>query len=76
MSAGKSNGAGGVTVYAANMQRMASLLSDLYTPIETDQWLQAKHDLLGGQTPAQLIADGRAAEVEDLISAIKDGVFL
>jgi hypothetical protein len=75
MSNRKPNGAGGITTYAANMQRMASLLSDLYTPIEVEHWLQAKQELLGGQTPVQLIADGRAAEVEELISAIKDGVF-
>jgi hypothetical protein len=76
MSNGKPNGAGGVSLYAVNIQRMKSLLSDLYTPMEADNWLSAKHELLGNQAPTELIADGRAEEVEILIEAIRDGVFL
>lgn len=62
--------------YFVNMQRMVDLLGDVYTPIQAAEWLLAKHDLLGGQSPAEMIARGKTTEVEQLIDQIKDGAFL
>lgn len=72
----KPNGNNGDTLYAVNMRRMADLLSDLYTPMEAQEWLAAKHPLLQNQVPAKLIADGRVDEVEELIEQLASGAFL
>jgi hypothetical protein len=72
----KSNGQSEVSSYNANLRRMEWLLSDLYTPIEAQEWLTSEHKLLGGRSPTQLIAGGRTREVEQLIEQIREGVFL
>jgi hypothetical protein len=73
----KPNGAGGVSKYFAEMRRMSNLLLDIYTPMETQEWLLANNKLLpDGMSPAQLIACGRTHEVEQLINEIRDGAFL
>jgi hypothetical protein len=72
----KSNGQSEVSSYNANLRRMEWLLSDLYTPMQAHEWLLAKHKLLDDMSPAQLIARGRAHEVEQLIEQIREGAFL
>jgi uncharacterized protein (DUF2384 family) len=71
----KPNGSHGSS-YVAALRRMNDLLSDLYTPIEAEEWLRSKHKMLGDQTPAELIAQGKTAQVEQLIEDIRDGAFL
>jgi hypothetical protein len=71
----KPNGSHGSN-YTADLRRISDLLSDCYTPIETEEWLRSKHKLLGDQTPAELIAQGKTAQVEQLIEDIRDGAFL
>jgi uncharacterized protein (DUF2384 family) len=71
----KANG-GSVSQYFADMRRMSNLLSDFYTPLETQEWLLAKQPMLGDQSPAQMIAQGRTAEVEQLIDNLRSGAFL
>jgi uncharacterized protein (DUF2384 family) len=68
----KSNGSYAAR-YFREMQRMTSLLQDIYTPIQAVEWLVKKHTLLDGQSPSQLIAQGRTEEVEHLIEQLRDG---
>ena len=71
----KPNGSHGSS-YFADYSRVRELLNELYTPIEAQEWMTEKQELLNGQSPAQLIADGKTAQVEDLIWAIREGAFL
>jgi hypothetical protein len=71
----KSNGSF-ANKYCADVRRLSDLLSDVMTPIEVQEWFEAAHDLLGGKSPAQLVARGQLAEVENLIEALRDGAFL
>jgi hypothetical protein len=72
----KPNGSAGVSEYFVEMRRMSNLLLDFYTPLQAQEWLLAKHKLLGDMSPSQLIARGRTAEVEQLIAQIRDGAFI
>ena len=71
---GKANGAT-ITNYDAELKRVAELLRNIYTPMEVHDWLLSKNKLLDDNTPAQLIAKGRVAEVEALIDQLNSGAF-
>ena len=51
-------------------------LSDFYEPQEARLWLFSPQKLLNGQTPAELIQQGRAREVLTLVNQLRDGVFI
>lgn len=51
-------------------------LSALYTADEAKRWLNSPHSLLGGERPADLIRQGRSAEVLTVIGALETGAFL
>ncbi len=51
-------------------------LSDFYNPIETRHWLFSRQKLLGSETPATLVQQGRIAEVIAVIDQLRDGVHL
>lgn len=51
-------------------------LSELYDPKEARMFLFSPQKLLGGQTPANLIAQGRMVEVHRLVSQIRDAIYL
>jgi hypothetical protein len=57
-------------VYAALLEEMR----DLRDPVEAQQWMLSAHEQLGGQSPLQLIKEGRADEVRRLIEQLKSGV--
>ena len=49
-------------------------LSDFYDPIETRHWLFSRQKLLGNETPATLVQQGRIMEVIAVIDQLRDGV--
>lgn len=51
-------------------------LSDIYEPKDARLWLFSRQKLLGGSSPADLIQDGKAEEVIDVIERLKAGVFV
>ena len=51
-------------------------LSDFYEPNEARQWIFAPQRLLRGQSPAELIQNGRIDEVRRLVSQLRDGVYV
>lgn len=51
-------------------------LSELYDPKEARLFLYSPQKLLGGQTPAQLIMEGKMREVHRLVNQIRESVYL
>lgn len=51
-------------------------LSDIYEPKEARLWLFSRQKLLGGNCPADLIQEGKADAVIDVIERLKAGVFV
>lgn len=51
-------------------------LSDFYEPNEARQWLFSRQKLLGGESPASLIQNGRIDEVMKLVNQVRDAVFM
>lgn len=58
------------------LEYIVDSLSDFYEPPEARLWLFARQQLLGGETPAQLIQEGRTQEVITVLDQLRDGVFL
>jgi transcriptional regulator with XRE-family HTH domain len=50
-------------------------LRELYEPSEAHLWLFAKHKLLSGQRPVDLIERGETEKVLQIIAQLKDGAF-
>ena len=51
-------------------------LSDIYEPKEARLWLFSRQKVLGGNSPADLIQEGKADAVIDVIERLKAGVFV
>ena len=51
-------------------------LSDFYAPQEARIWLFSRQKLLNGQTPAELIQQGKAEEVRNIVAQLRDSVFV
>jgi len=51
-------------------------LAELYPPQEARLWLFSPHKQLGGETPANAIANGRMEDVLRIIAQLKDGAFI
>jgi len=51
-------------------------LSEFYEPNEARQWIYSPQKLLGGDSPAELIQDGRIDDVRRLVNQIRDAVYL
>jgi uncharacterized protein (DUF2384 family) len=50
-------------------------LSELYHPQEAHLWLFARHKLLNGERPVDLIEQGRAERILQVIAQLKDGAY-
>ena len=55
---------------------VAERLSDFYEPDEVRLWLQSPHPQLKNARPYDLIVDGRAPEVLEVIERLDSGVYL
>ncbi|HUO92053.1 MAG TPA: antitoxin Xre/MbcA/ParS toxin-binding domain-containing protein [Rhizomicrobium sp.] len=58
------------------LEYVVDQLSDFYSPNEARQWIFAPQKLLDGESPASLIRTGRIERVMQLISQLRDGVFM
>lgn len=59
-----------------DLEYIADQLSDFYEPSDVRLWLFSRQKLLGGNTPAALIQDGRTDDVIAVIDQLRDGVFI
>ena len=50
-------------------------LAELYPPQEAHLWLFARHKLLSGERPVELIEQGKAERVLQIIAQLKDGAY-
>ncbi len=51
-------------------------LSDFYEPNEARQWIFGPQKHLNGESPAELIREGRIDEVRRLVDQLRDAVYL
>lgn len=51
-------------------------LAEFYSPSEIEEWLYARHPMLGGERAIDLIHAGRAGMVMAVIDALSDLVYL
>jgi|APTNR8051073442_1049403.scaffolds.fasta_scaffold18144_2 hypothetical protein len=63
-------------VYEEWCQRLSTHLCELYEPNEVRKFMHAPNKLLGGGTPCDLIAQGRAEEVSAVVQRRLDCVYL
>lgn len=54
---------------------LAEELAEFYPPDEARLWLFSPHRLLGGERPADRIAEGRIDDVLALIAQLRDGSY-
>ncbi len=59
-----------------DLEFIVDQLSDFYEPQEARLWLFSRQKLLGSERPADLIQNGRAQEVIEVIDRLRDGVFV
>jgi uncharacterized protein (DUF2384 family) len=59
----------------SDLRYVVDRLAEFYSPDETRLWLYAKHPLLGGKRPIDLIHDGKADEVLGVIESLDEGSY-
>jgi transcriptional regulator with XRE-family HTH domain len=57
------------------LEWLVTQLSELYHPEEAHLWLFARHKLLDGERPVDLIEQGRAERILQIIAQLKDGAY-
>ena len=57
------------------LEYIVDQLNDFYEPNEARQFLFTRQRLLGDQSPADLIKNGRIDDVIALVSRMRDGVY-
>lgn len=50
--------------------------SEIYTDDGVAAWIDAPNDLFAGQTPRELVTEGRTDEVLDVIETLANGAFM
>lgn len=60
----------------AELRWVAERLSDFYEPDEARLWLQSPHPQLHGERPYDLVAEGRAKDVLEVIERLDSGVYI
>jgi transcriptional regulator with XRE-family HTH domain len=59
----------------SDLRYVVDRLAEFYNPDEARVWLYAKHRLLGGARPIDLIHDGHADEVLAVIESLGEGTY-
>lgn len=59
----------------SDLRYVVERLAEFYTPEETRMWLYARHRLLEGQRPIDLIHDGKADEVLGVIESLSESTY-
>ncbi len=57
-----------------DLEYVVDLLADFYEPLEARLWLFSRQKLLDGALPAELIAQGKASDVVNVITQLREGV--
>jgi DNA-binding transcriptional regulator YiaG len=58
------------------LEYIVDQLSDFYEPNEARQWIFSRQKNLAGQSPAELIRNGRIDEVLRLVQQLRDSVYI
>ena len=58
------------------LEYIVELLADFYEPNEARQWIFAPQRLLEGQSPAELIQEGRIDDVHHLVKQMREAVHM
>lgn len=58
------------------LEYIVDQLSDFYEPNEARQWLFSRQRLLDGESPANLIREGKIDDVMKLVNKIRDAVYM
>lgn len=74
-TAGKASPHPKTQLLISDLRYVVDRLADLYSPEETRIWLYAKHRLLNGERPIDLIHSGRADEVLSIVESLDEGTF-
>jgi len=61
---------------AADLRAVVEKLQALYADEEAVEWISEEHKLLGDETVIDLILDGRAGEVMELLDRLEAGAYL
>jgi transcriptional regulator with XRE-family HTH domain len=59
----------------SDLRYIVDRLAEFYSPDETRVWLYAKHRLLNGERPIDLINAGHADEVLSVIQSLDEGTY-
>jgi transcriptional regulator with XRE-family HTH domain len=59
----------------SDLRYVVDLLAEFYSPDETRLWLYSKHRLLNGGRAIDLIHQGRADEVLEVIESLDEGAY-
>lgn len=59
-----------------SLEYIVDQLSDIYDPKEARLWLFSRQKLLKGNSPADLIQEGKIDEVIEAVERLRDGVFI
>ena len=59
-----------------DLEYIVEQLADFYEPQEARLWLYSRQKLLDGAIPAELIREGKAAEVIAVIDQLRDSVHI
>jgi transcriptional regulator with XRE-family HTH domain len=59
----------------SDLRYVVDRLAELYSPEETRLWLYARHRLLNGERPIDLVHAGRADEVLAVIESLDAGTY-
>lgn len=57
-----------------DLEYIVEQLSDFYEPQEARLWLFSRQKLLNGAIPAELIQQGKASEVIEIVDRLRDSV--
>ncbi len=60
----------------ADLRYTVDRLSDFYAPDEIRVWLHARHPLLNGERPIDLLADKRTEQVLAVVEQLEAGAYL
>lgn len=60
----------------SELARIVKRLEEFYTHDDAWTWVERCNDLLGGERAIDLIAEGRAEEVDTVIDQLRDGAYI
>ena len=59
---------------AEHLRAIRESLVDLFQQEEIDRWLHSPNDMFDGQTPLEVMSEGRSRRVRQLLARIEEGI--